>query len=67
MVAVAIVKDPKWGKRTEIPAPKLVNNRWVEQPENPRKIVVWGDFDKEKIISDFYRTMDHYQPAEIVK
>jgi hypothetical protein len=20
---------------------------------------VWGDFDKEKIVSDFYQTMDH--------
>jgi inosine-uridine nucleoside N-ribohydrolase len=67
MVAVAIVKNPDWGKKTVIPAPKLINNRWVEQPENPRKIVVWGDFDKEKIIADFYQTMDHYQKAEIVK
>jgi purine nucleosidase len=67
MVAVAIVKNPAWGKKTEIPAPKLVNNRWVEQPENARKIVVWGDFDKEKIIADFYQTMDHYQPVEILK
>lgn len=67
MVAVAIVKHPAWGKKTDIPAPKLVNNRWVERPENPRKIVVWGDFDKEKIIADFYQTMDHYQLAEIVK
>ncbi len=67
MVAVAIVKNPEWGKKTEIPAPRLVNNRWVDQPENARKIAVWEDFDKEKIIADFYQTMDHYQPVEILK
>ena len=67
MVAVAIVKNPEWGKKTEMPAPRLVNNQWVEQPENPRKILVWGNFHKENIIDDFYHTMDHYQLVEIVK
>ena len=59
MVAVAVVKNPAWGIKSEIPGPKLINNLWKEQPENPRKVIVWGDFDKEKIISDFYQTMDH--------
>jgi hypothetical protein len=67
MVAVAIVKNPEWGQKTAIPAPRLFNNRWVEQPENSRKITVWGDFDQEKIMADFYQTLDHYQPVEIVK
>jgi purine nucleosidase len=66
MVAVAIVKNPEWGKKTLYPAPKLINNQWVENPGNPRRIAVWGDFDKERIIADYYQTMDHFQPVKIV-
>ncbi len=66
MVAVAVVKNPEWGNKTHIVAPRLINNKWVEQPGNPRMITVWGDFDKEKIMADFYETLNHYQRAEIV-
>ena len=33
---------------------------WVERPRNPRKIVIWEDFSKEKIMQDFYTRMDKY-------
>ncbi|MEM9141503.1 MAG: nucleoside hydrolase [Bacteroidota bacterium] len=58
MVALAILKDPSWGEPKSIPAPILINNRWVERPNNPRKITVWENFDKEKILMDFYATME---------
>ena len=54
MAAVAIVKDPTWARPSEIPCPDLVNNQWEERPDNPRKIVVWEYFDKEKILADFF-------------
>ncbi len=67
MVAVAIVKNPDWGKKIQIPGPKLINNRWMAQSKNPRMITVWENFDKEKILADFYETMKHYQPVKIIK
>ncbi len=57
MVAVAILKNPDWGKRTEIPAPHLVGEEWVERQDNKRKIAIWEYFNKEKIMNDFYAIM----------
>ncbi|UCH13107.1 MAG: nucleoside hydrolase, partial [Bacteroidales bacterium] len=64
MAAVAIVKNPEWAESTTIPCPRLVNNKWVEQPDNKRKIVIWENFDKEKIIADFYYSLDKYIPVK---
>lgn len=61
LAAVAIVKDPAWASAHAIPCPVYQNGQWVEQPDNPRKILVWENFDKDSIISDLYRTLD--QPA----
>lgn len=58
MAAVAIVKNPSWAKATQIPGPVLLENKWVDQPDNPRTIIVWEDFSKEKIMADFYETME---------
>jgi len=59
MAAVAIVKEPSWAKSSEIPCPVLIDNRWVEQPDNPRTIVVWENFNKEEIIADLYTTLEN--------
>ena len=64
MAAVAIVKNPAWADRVDIPAPKFVDGQWVEQPENPRKIVIWENFKKDEIMQDFYYTMSNYVLAE---
>jgi hypothetical protein len=60
MAAVAIVKNPAWADRVVLAAPKYENGQWIDQPENPRKIVIWENFDKEKIMQDFYNTVDNY-------
>jgi inosine-uridine nucleoside N-ribohydrolase len=57
LVAVAIVKNPDWGEINEIPAPILVNEEWMEQPENSRKVIIWENFDSSSILRDFYFTM----------
>ncbi len=57
MVAVAILKNIKWGEFNKIPAPKLVNETWVERPENPRVIGIWENFDSNSILEDFYSVM----------
>ena len=64
MAAVSIVKNPAWAERVEINAPKFVNGKWVDRPNNPRKIVIWENFDKYSIMADFYRTMEHYVLAK---
>jgi inosine-uridine nucleoside N-ribohydrolase len=61
MAAVAIVKDPSWAETLEIPSPIYVDNAWVEQVENKRKIVVWENFNKEAIMADFYKTLEKSQ------
>ncbi|MFD2999433.1 nucleoside hydrolase [Pontibacter toksunensis] len=58
MAAVAIVKNPDWAEAITIPSPILKDNKWVEQPGNKRQIVVWQNFDKEKIIADYFATLD---------
>jgi hypothetical protein len=57
MAAVAIVKNPAWADSVRIPAPRLVDGRWVERPGNPRTILLWEDFDRAAILGDFYETM----------
>lgn len=64
MVAVAVVKNPSWSEEKVISAPVYFDNQWHEQPQNARTIIVRENFDKEKILEDFYRVMENYQLAE---
>lgn len=61
MAALSIIKNPAWARPTQIPAPRLEDGAWVEQPDNPRMITLWENFDREAIMADFYRVMN--QPA----
>jgi purine nucleosidase len=58
MAAIAIVKNPAWAKARKIPAPKLVDSKWVERPDNERMITLWEHFDRDAIMKDFYATME---------
>jgi len=64
MAAVAIVKDPSWAQSKEIPCPIMVDEKWVERPDNARKIIVWEFFDKDQIMEDFYATLKNYVPVK---
>jgi len=61
MAAVAIIKNSAWADRVIIPAPKFAGGKWIDQPENLRKIIVWENFDKDKIMQDFYYMVENYQ------
>jgi len=61
MVAAAVLKNPKWGEKKEIPAPILIDNQWVERPDNFRKIILWENFDRDAVMKDFYNTLENYQ------
>lgn len=65
MVAVAIVKNPAWGQKAEIPAPVLIDNQWKDKPDNTRKIIVWENFDKKNILDDFYATLKNYRLVDV--
>jgi purine nucleosidase len=57
MAAVSVVKNRSWAHPVRIPAPRLVDGKWVDRPDNRRTIVLWENFDRNAIMSDFYRTM----------
>lgn len=59
MAAVAIVKNPSWAKSHVMPAPKYENSKWIEQPNNPRKITIWEYFNKDEILKDFYLSISN--------
>ena len=60
MAAVAIVKNPVWAKTTIIPAPIMIDEKWVERPENERKILLWEYFNRDAIIEDFLESLRQY-------
>ncbi len=68
MVAVALLKNPGWGQKRQHPAPVLIDNTWVERPDNPRQIAIWENFDREGLLADFFESLTHPQlVAEISK
>ena len=67
MAAVAVVKNAGWAVPDTIPCPVMIDNNWKEQPDNVRKIIVWENFDAEKILSDFFSTMKNYVLADNTK
>ena len=57
MAAVAILKNGAWARKSMSPAPLLIDNTWIERPDNKRKIAVWENFNKEEILHDFFETL----------
>ena len=51
----------KKAKASVISCPVMVDEKWIEQPENTRKITIWEDFDKDGIMNDFYKTLQRYK------
>lgn len=66
MAAVAIVKDPSLAHAVEVPCPVLIEGQWREQPDNSRKIKVWERFDRDRIMQDFYESMQDYVLADSI-
>ncbi|MBB6460327.1 nucleoside hydrolase [Flammeovirga kamogawensis] len=59
MVTVAIMKNPKWGQKTVIPAPVIKNGVWVDRPNNTRKIIIWENYNADKMLDDFFTTLKY--------
>lgn len=65
MAVLAIVKNSGWAEARSIGAPILAGKVWQDRLDNPRKIVIRENFDKEAIIEDFYATVQDYRLAEL--
>ncbi len=59
MAAAAILKNPAWATSRTQPAPALVGDKWEERPDNPRRITIWEQFDRDAIVADFFATMEN--------
>lgn len=64
MAVLAILKNKDWGERVEIPAPKLVGNSWLEQPNNNNKISYWENFNRDAIVNDLFELMQKTTPKK---
>lgn len=62
MAAVAVVKNPDWAQKKEIPAPKLHGMEWTDQPDNQHKIVIWENFNRDAIVNDLFELMEKSTP-----
>ena len=62
MAAVAVVKNPQWAEKKEIPAPKLQGVAWIEQPDNQKKIAIWENFNRDSIVNDLFDLMEKSTP-----
>ena len=62
MVVLAVLKNPEWGTRHEIPAPKLIQQAWEDQPQNQHKIVYWDGFNRDAIVNDLFTKMEEATP-----
>ena len=64
LVALSILKDPSWGSSNVIPAPTYQNGNWVDRPGNNREVTIWGDFNRDPILDDFFESIENYTLVE---
>ncbi|MBE0655066.1 MAG: nucleoside hydrolase [Bacteroidales bacterium] len=68
VAAVAVVKNIEWSDRISIPAPYLNDSGiWTARPDNSREIFLRENFNKRRIIEDFYNTMENYVLVQSVE
>jgi purine nucleosidase len=57
--AAAVLKNPAWASARRQGAPALIGKNWEDRASNPRTIVVWENFDRDAIVADFVRALEH--------
>ncbi len=60
LVALAVLKNSQWGEKRSIPAPIVVDEKWVDRPQNQKRITLWENFDRKAIINDFYKSLNQH-------
>lgn len=61
MAAVAIVKNPSWAESITVPAPIMINDKFVDRPNNPHTVKVWQNFKKDSIMNDFFHSLGYVE------
>lgn len=61
MAAVAIVKNPEFAQNKEIIKPMMVDGEWQAGKDSSRKMILWENFDRDKIIEDFFNVLQKAQ------
>ena len=59
-MALAVLKNSQWGEKRSIPAPTVVDEKWVDRPQNQKQITLWENFDRKAIINDFYESLSQH-------
>lgn len=60
LVALAVLKNSQWGEKRSIPAPTVVDEKWIDRPQNQKRITLWENFDRKAIINDFYESLSQH-------
>ena len=60
MAAVAIIKNPEWAEKKEIPSMLYKDGAWHAEPDLVTNLYIYEDFDKEKILEDFFSSVKNY-------
>tara|TARA_A100001015_G_scaffold130902_1_gene145257 strand:- start:278 stop:1222 length:945 start_codon:yes stop_codon:yes gene_type:complete len=66
MAAVAIIKNPEWAKKKEIPSMLYKDGTWDAEPDLDTNICIYEDFDKEKILEDFFSSVKNYKKVDVL-
>lgn len=67
MAAVAILKNPGWAEKKEVPAPRLSGIDWIEQSGNPNKIAIWENFNRDSIVNDLFSLIEKSTEVRVTK
>ena len=59
LAAIAVIKNPDWSKTEKIKAPVLEDGSWYEKPETDKYILLHKYFEKEGILTDFYKSLEN--------
>ena len=66
MAAVAIIKNPEWAEKKEIPSMLYKDGAWDAEPDLDTNLCIYEDFDKEKILEDFFSSVKNYKKVDVL-
>jgi len=58
LVAVAMVKNPAWGKQVLLPGHHYKQGHWEKQNDQGKTLTLWENFQGDSILNDFYRVLE---------
>jgi purine nucleosidase len=62
MVAVAILKNPSWGKKVKLSTARLSGYEWDPDTTEVTNVWIWETFNKDAILEDFFSSLEKATP-----